>query len=334
MDIKSGFRISIILRVIGVFFFATAPYISYADLLPFVQPEKDEKTGSISGVIEPPDSNAVVIARRRGSNHGGAVQISLKDGSYRISRLIGGTYDLMVLCQETDYYSIVGQEVDSSFLGKEPNSLTATDANELRLLLDRLSEVYSKAYTKKNLAGIVSSPLFSQNYVDYEEKVDYPAIFPKIEKWFNRPDRNILRVTQKRKIWLVGGNRQKAYIICNLVEEIAMTMTRKGVEYFRIDSYVWDELIYFVKENNAWKVLSKRPINDRILVYTNAPTNIYSGYLKYVVGGPLVGIEVIPATDNSGNNYVLPPILDKDKSREYPYKFEITPDPRKMKKKK
>lgn len=55
MDIKSGFRISIILRVIGVFFFATAPYISYADLLPFVQPEKDEKTGSISGVIEPDD---------------------------------------------------------------------------------------------------------------------------------------------------------------------------------------------------------------------------------------------------------------------------------------
>lgn len=67
MDINSGFRISIFLCVIGIFSLAAAPHICCADLLPFVQPEIDEKTGSISGVIEPPDSRAVVIARRRGT---------------------------------------------------------------------------------------------------------------------------------------------------------------------------------------------------------------------------------------------------------------------------
>jgi hypothetical protein len=306
------------------------PLRIYADLLYFTPPQ-GEKTGSISGVIEPPESGDVVITRRRGSDHGGMAPVNREDGSYRIGSLVEGVYDLMIICNYANYYSVVGQHVDPSFLDNESSKLTETDGNELRDLLNRFSRAYSSAYTKKDLSIIKPGPIFSKDYVDHEKMVSYRAIFPRIENWFNNTNINLLDVAQERKVWLMGGNAQKAYVICNLVEEITLTMIRKGVKYHKINSYVWDELIYCTKENNVWKVASKQPINDRILVYTQSPPNIYHGYLNYVVRGPLVGIEVIPGLDSPGHNYVLSPILDREEGKEYPYRSEITPDPGKMK---
>ena len=171
---------------------------------------KNTPTGAISGKISPLDSGILILARQREDVYGGIAGIDSTTGKFTINKPPSGTYDLMLMCIGKPYYNVIGQQLDSNYLG---DKLTQRDKDIIQILISTFSEEQDKAYVRRNLTILSDSKLLAKNFKDKEKYLS------KIQKWMNQPNYEPLKVTSKRKIWLIGGNQNKAYVICNRVRE-------------------------------------------------------------------------------------------------------------------
>jgi len=125
-------------------------------------------TGVISGTILPAKSKAIVMAVKRDSFHddykviGWMSQINPTNGKYEIKNLPAGIYDLVIVCENTYYYSVFtpGVSIPKSFR----RGSNKRDRSALQLLLRQLSNAYTTAYKIGDVSKFTS--VFSPDYLD------------------------------------------------------------------------------------------------------------------------------------------------------------------------
>jgi hypothetical protein len=295
----------------------------------FMSYPKGTLTGTISGKITPGDAQTFIFARQRNSQYGGIARFNSTNGAFTTTPLPSGTYDLAIINIQKPYYTVVGQYIDSNYLG---NNLTSKDEQNIKILVNTLSNLQDQACNNKNLKLLSESTIFTKNFINYEEDTSKIGPRPRrISNWAKDP--GPIHVTTKRKFWLIGGNQNNAYVICNKVHEVESDIEERtrdkegkvigtGHWFHNINNYVYDELVYCEKQNGQWLITAIDSINLNTVEYIHSGPNFWNGYIQYTVSGPLVGIQVNPNKDTPIGEYTLTEVKNPSTNKARPYRFE------------
>lgn len=309
----------------------------------------DTPTGTISGKILPSDVPVFIWASQRNSKYGGIGMMNTTKGTFTTTPVPVGTYDLIIVpfqrpyygnitpahaydnlpTKDQPYYNVIGQYVNPAYQG---NTLTAQDKLNMQNMINSLSELQDRTYNTKNLNLLSESTILAKNYINYDEDSVKGLGLPRLKQWITSTTFKFIKASTKRKFWLIGGNQNKTFVIDNLVIEVegenqAVSrnsegkLVRGGPWYHKIETYVFDELIYLDKQNGQWVISVITPINEDKTDYMHMPS-FWSGYVIYTISGPLVGIKVSQDKDTMIGVYTLPKINNFNLNMVRPYRFE------------
>jgi hypothetical protein len=303
---------------------------------------KGTPTGTISGKISPANIPVAILARQRNSDYGGIAFMDSTKNTFTTTPLPAGTYDLAMIYinnpevkivehrvepvyhVERQFYSVVGQYVDPTYLG---NNLTAIDEQNIKTLVASFSSLQDQTCNTKNLALLSASTILSQSFKNYTTDTTKSSMAKMATS--SKP----YKINTNRKFWLIGGNQNKAFIICNMVREVESDNEGKtrdkdsnlvGTGHWRhiLNTDVNDELIYLEKQNGRWLITSLDAINRNTISYVHSGPNLWNGYVQYTITGPLVGIQVRANKDTYIGEYKLTEVKNPSTNMVRPYRFE------------
>jgi hypothetical protein len=280
----------------------TAVLSSFAtndDDVPYVIPTEGPR-GAICGSVTPAITPCWVIAENRDGIHGN-ISMLQNDGSFMITELPFGIYDLIVMPKDTAYCVLAGQYVPQEYRG------TPLDNASKSIISDILRSRMPLAYRSAYINGQADVRRFCADIAsDYVDRV---TSGPNRGMIFS-PNRTITEgaspseFVQKRDIIIVEGNTGKAFTICFTHEETTLPFYYRrykegnAMKQVRVDApktipSKYLEICYFNRMNGRWLLKSREPIRPRtFFTYPHVPPILDRLQIRFMFDGPFVGIEI------------------------------------------
>ncbi len=253
-----------------------------------------QPTGSISGKITPSPVRGVVVARDRSGfcpdgSPGPFAEIG-KDGTYRITDLPAGTYDLAVAAEGFERVVAIGPM-------PKPDTLTEAERQTIKAVFKEIE----KDHARKDFAAL-SSHISKTYNLDAEQE-----IFKYVET----------TSIDYQVDYVAGQTGKTAVAACRVRQQCT---PKPGTQTPGIPGNVdetWEGLYHFAYESGSWKITGMNcghpedaKTADQFLVWYLHPLPDEKTAVKWRFSGDpqITGIEVKPGAENKGHDCALTPV--------------------------